>query len=166
MQSIWGIQTCLLGSPAPLGWRCSPAWGSAYISKLSCSTSKSLVLPNQGNQNTMKHVNALFSVWKGLEDDLLRRGCGAGHKMVCPGHRKNKTSLRLYHHMRQGFPKAWESRSAVRGALQKTLMMQSHFRNGRFIFVSYRINLRYPSLTLSRGPTSSLHNSPCFSVII
>lgn len=34
----------------------------SYISKLSYSTSKSLVLPHMGNQNVLKPVKALFSV--------------------------------------------------------------------------------------------------------
>jgi len=34
----------------------------SYISKLSYSTSKSLILPNMGNQSTLKPVKALFSL--------------------------------------------------------------------------------------------------------
>lgn len=55
------------------------------ISKLSCSTSKSLILPHMGNQNVLKPVKAFLSVWKCLGDELGRREHTAGHKLSVLG---------------------------------------------------------------------------------
>lgn len=61
----------------------------------------------------LKPVKAPFSVGKCLEDDLLRRERVAGHKMVCPGCRKDKTSPRVNHDVRQRFLKAEVCRKAL-----------------------------------------------------
>lgn len=50
------------------------------ISKLSYSTSTSLVLPHMGNQNVLKPLEAFFSGWKCLGDELVRQERPVGHK--------------------------------------------------------------------------------------